>query len=114
MSYLSKQFARITSLLLVSTPLLSFAQQINNPLKGLNSIPNLVAIILGYVVRIGGVIAIFAFIYSGYLFVKAQGNPKELETARTVFINTVIGVAILLGAQVIATIIVGTIKPIQS
>ncbi len=113
-----KHYKNIASNLLaiifmIFIPSISFAQTIENPLKGLNSIPNFVAIILGYVVRIGGVIAIFAFIYVGYLFVKARGNPGELKTAREAFINTVIGVAILLGAQIIASIIVGTINSLR-
>lgn len=108
------------SLLLAALPSESFAQTTNttgviaNPLGTVTSIPNLIAELLGYVVKIGGVIAIFAFIYSGYKFVAARGNPKELEVAKTIFINTCIGVAILLGAQLIASIIVGTIKNLQS
>jgi len=96
----------------ISLPLVSFAQ-IQNPLGGVSDIPSFVARILGYVVRVGGIIAIFAFIYAGFRFVQARGNPTELKTAREIFKNTVIGVAILLGAQIIASIIVGTIKTLQ-
>jgi len=109
----------ILSFILLILPSISHSQQmesgsgIQNPLKGITSITGFVSVLLGYVVRIGAVVAVFAFIYSGYLFVKARGNPKELETAKTVFINTVIGVAVLLGAQLIATIIVGTINNIK-
>ena len=83
--------------------------QIQNPLK-YNDIPSLVNQILGYVLEIGGVIAIFAFIYSGYRFVAAQGNTEKLKEAREVFFGTCIGVAILLGAKLIATIIVSTLN----
>ena len=86
---------------------------IENPLGNLKSIPTFVAQLLSYVVKIGGIIAIFAFIYSGFLFVKARGNPKELDTAKLVFRNTIIGVAVLLGAQLIASIIIGTIKNLK-
>ena len=89
-------------------PAISFAQ-ITNPLKNINDIKEFVAKILEYVVKIGGVIAVFAFIYVGYLFVSAKGDPKGLETAKSAFLNTVIGVALLLGAQLVATMIVDTI-----
>ena len=58
-------------------------------------------------------VATFAFIWAGFLYVKAQGNPGELDKAKTVFIDTCIGVAILLGAKIIASIIVGTINTIK-
>jgi len=93
------------------------ASGIQNPLsvngKGIDSIPEAVTVFMDFVVKIGAVVAIFAFIYSGYLFVKARGNPKELETAKDVFKYTVIGVAILLGAQLIASIVVGTINNLK-
>jgi len=98
------------------TPSVSSAQTgvIQNPLGNLTSIPSLVATIMGYVVRIGGVIAIFAFIYSGYKFVAARGNSDKLEEARNIFFGTCIGVAVLLGAQIIASIIVGSVRNLQS
>jgi hypothetical protein len=90
---------------------------IQNPLSvngsGISSIPEAVTALMGFVVQIGAVVAIFAFVYSGYLFVKARGNEKELGTAKDVFINTVIGVAVLLGAQLIASIVVGTINNLK-
>lgn len=86
---------------------------IQNPLGKLNSVPVFVSDLLSYVVKIGGIVAIFAFIYSGFLFVKARGNPGELTKANTVFKNTIIGVVVLLGAQLIASIIIGTIKNLK-
>ena len=118
------------SFLTVFSPKVSFAldgnnggtsnttQGISNPLsvngKGIESIPAAVTALMGFVVKIGAVVAIFTFVYSGYLFVKARGNPKELETAKDVFKYTVIGVAILLGAQLIASIVVGTINNLKN
>ena len=106
---ISNIFAGVITYIL---PVVTFAQ-IKNPLKGATSVGGFVTVILGYVVRIGGIVAIFAFIYVGYLFVKAKGNPGDLEKAKTTFFNTVIGVAILLGAQIISTIITGTINSLQ-
>jgi len=107
-----KTSAITLSLLLLIAPVFVFAQ-IANPLKGGTDIPKFISMILGYVVKIGGVVAIFAFIWAGFLFVRAQGNPKALDDARNVFINTCIGVAILLGAQLIASIIVGTLNSLK-
>ncbi|MFA5651857.1 MAG: hypothetical protein WC933_00640 [Candidatus Paceibacterota bacterium] len=116
---MNKKLLQITttliSFMLMILPLFAFsaATTIANPLGNLNDIPSFVAKILGYIVKIGGVFAIFMFILSGYKFVVAQGNPEKLKDARTTFINTCIGVAVLLGAQLIASIIVGTLKTLK-
>lgn len=110
---ITKISATISAYLVINIPLAFAATTIENPLKGAGSISGFVTTILGYVVKIGGVIAIFAFIWAGFLFVRAQGNPAELEKARNVFINTCIGVAVLLGAQLIASIIIGTLNTLK-
>ena len=113
---LTKTIAVIFSFLLLIVPVFIFAATtgaIQNPLRGGTDISSFIQSILRYVVRIGGVIAIFAFIWSGYSFVRAQGNPAELQKAKTIFINTCIGVAVLLGAQLIASIIVGSLQSLR-
>ena len=107
--------ANCTSLFILFSiflPLVSFAQ-ITNPLKDINTVEEFVSKILDYVVKIGGIIAIFAFIYVGYLFVEARGKPEGLKTAKSAFINTVIGVALLLGAQLVSKMIVSTIENLK-
>jgi hypothetical protein len=105
-----REFLIFVGLLCFIVPLVSFAQ-IKNPLAS-TDVQALISKIVGYVVQVGAVIAVVAFIYAGFLFVKAKGNPKGLEEAKTVVFYTIIGVAILLGANLIAQIVVGTIKSI--
>jgi Na+-driven multidrug efflux pump len=85
---------------------------INNPLQ-FKDVKDLVTSILGYVVKIGSIIAIFAFVWCGFLFVQAQGNPEAIKKAKEYLKYTILGVFILLGAQLIATIVSGTIKSIS-
>ncbi len=105
---MKKQFTAASILGTFCAPLVSFAQIIN-PL-GSVSIPQIIATILSYIAQVGGVFAVIMFIWVGFKFVTAQGNTTKLQEARKMFFWTVIGVAILLGAQLLATIIVGTIK----
>jgi len=81
---------------------------LENPIDA-ESFQILVTAILEVVVAIGTPIAILAIIYSGFLFVKAQGKPEALKTAREALIWTIVGVAVLLGARLLATVIQGTI-----
>ncbi len=80
-----------------------------NPLRA-GSLPELVAVILQAVVELGSIAIVLMLVWSGFLFVKAQGNPGELETARKALFNTVIGGLLLLGASGIALILRSTVE----
>ncbi len=105
-----KLLAVTSSFLLLAIPLFVSAQ-IENPLK-FNSIPLFISNLLSYIVRVGGVIATLGFIWAGFLYVRARGNETELETAKKALLNTIYGTALLLGAQIIGTIIKGTIESV--
>ncbi len=55
---------------------------------------------------------VLAFIYAGFLFVKAQGKAEELETAKQAIYWSVIGAFILMGAWGFAQIIGTTVRTI--
>ncbi len=61
------------------------------------------------VLPIGAVIAVLASIFTGFLFVTAQGNEDKLKTAKKSLTWTVVGIAVLLGALVISEGIKNTI-----
>lgn len=89
---------------------------LENPFKaGVgDSLPQLFnSIVNKILLPIGSVIAVIAFIYSGFLFVMAQGNESELKTAKASLLYTAIGTAILLGATVLANVITGTINSLK-
>ena len=79
-----------------------------NPLKH-DKIEDFLYALLGFVIQIGYIVAVFFIILSGFYFVMAQGNDTKLEKAKEMLLWTVIGTAILIGAQVIATVIKTTI-----
>ena len=120
-------FAIILSIIIISIPVLSFAQvsgnltqtpvsgdlsgganKIVNPI-GITTITGLIKTILQAVVKIGIPIVALAIIYCGFLFVKAIGKPEEIKKAKDALLYTVIGAAILLGAWTIAQLISDTI-----
>ncbi len=83
-----------------------------NPLK-VDTLGQLLTAILKIIVEIGTVVSVFMIIYSGFLFVKAQGNPAEISKAKSAFYTAVIGMVVLLGAQAIAMVITSTISQLQ-
>ncbi len=70
----------------------------------------LTALVTNIIMPIGAVLAVLAFIYTGFLFVTAQGDASQLKTAKNALINTSIGTAILLGAWSIAEVIKNTVN----
>lgn len=83
--------------------------KLDNPIT-VNSFPDFIALLLKIAVQIGFPVAVLFIIYSGFLFVKAQGNEKELETAKKALTWTIIGTAVLLGASVLSYAIQNTIN----
>ncbi len=88
--------------------------KLENPLgSNTNSLPELVQKILEIALKVGVPLIALAIIYTGYLFIAAQGNPEKLQKAKQSLIWVVIGSGILLGAYVIANALVGTINAIR-
>ena len=104
-----------------SGPSVAPAQNVNvtidNPFgkTGANTLYDLFKIIINNVIiPIGGVVAVIAFIYSGFLYVMAQGDEKKIKNAHSALLYTAIGTAILLGAWVILNVITGTVNQLMS
>jgi len=89
--------------------------KLTSPLKdSIGSIDKLVETILNSIVLpIGASVAAVAIIYSGFLYVKAQGKPGELEKAHEAIKWTLVGTAVILGAWVISQLIGGTIDKLR-
>jgi len=90
----------------------SISVQITNPLGSVDTLPKLIQQILKVAIQIGFPVLVLAIVYSGFLFIKAQGNSTELEKARNAFTWTVVGGAILLGALAIAELLNTTVQQI--
>ncbi len=73
----------------------------------------LLNLILKVVTEIGSIVVVFFIIYSGFMFVTAQGNEEKLTKAKNSLMWTLIGAAILLGANAIALAVKGTVTSLQ-
>ncbi|KKW14186.1 MAG: hypothetical protein UY54_C0022G0005 [Parcubacteria group bacterium GW2011_GWA2_50_10b] len=89
---------------------------IPNPFgHGINSLFDLLQTVVNNIILpIGGVLAVLAFIYSGFLYVTAQGNETKLKTAHTALLYTAIGTAVLLGSWTLANVIKATINQLMT
>lgn len=89
--------------------------KINNPLgqNGPQTIPDFIKAVINIVLVVGIPIVALAIIYTGFLFVSAQGNPEKLTKAKNSLMYVLIGAALLLGAFVIAEAIGTTVEEIS-
>ncbi len=70
-------------------------------------------IINNVVIPIGGVLAVLAFIYSGFLYVTASGDETKIKNAHRALLYTAIGTAVLLGAGVISKVLTTTVDQLK-
>ena len=88
------------------------SQGLKNPLK-VSTIEELLELILDIVVTLSVPIIVLFLIYSGFLYVTAQGKPDAIKKATTAFTWTVIGGVIVLGASVLLTVITNTVNSLR-
>lgn len=89
-------------------------QKLENPLgSNNNNLTDFAKAIVDALITVGLPIAALMLVYSGFLFVKARGNPSELDEAKRAFFYTIIGIAIILSLGVIAQVIKGTIDVLR-
>ena len=85
--------------------------QLKNPIK-VDTFSELAALVTETAVRVLLPFVVLAFIYSGFLFVKAQGNEAGITEAKAVLWYSMIGAFVLFGAWGFAQIIGRTITTI--
>ncbi len=95
-------------------PHLIFAQAetYDNPLAGgidIATIPDFLLALVDFVLLIGVPIIVICIIYAGFLFVTGGDNEAKVAKARFVFMWTIIGALVLLGAKGIAMAVQSTI-----
>jgi hypothetical protein len=66
------------------------------------------------VLPVGGVLAVLSFIYSGFLYVTAQGSDTKIKSAHLALLYTAVGTAVLLGAWVFTNVIKNTVNSLVS
>lgn len=71
-------------------------------------------IVNNIILPLGGVLAVLSFIYSGFLYVTAQGSDSKIATAHKALLYTSIGTAVLLGAWTFTQVIERTIDQLKS
>jgi preprotein translocase subunit SecY len=93
----------------------SIVTTIDNPLgeNGPKNIPDFIEKAIKVVLVVAVPLTVLAIIYTGFLFVEAQGNSEKLTKAKKSLLYVIIGAFFLLGAYVIANAISATVEDIK-
>ena len=105
------------SLAFILVPLYAMAADgvLESPLNAaFSSLPGFIEGALKALVMIALPILTLFIVYSGFLFISAQGNSSKLEEAKKNFAYVIIGAILILGAWVIATLIGGTVSQLTA
>jgi len=92
----------------VPTSFVLAAEKLTNPIK-FDTFSAFVSAVTKTAVQVLMPFVVLAFIYSGFLFVKAQGNEKALGDAKKAIVWSVLGALILFGAWGFAEMIGKTV-----
>lgn len=98
------------------TPDFSLNVRVMNPLGDSpnTNFESILARILDLVQKIALPIVVLMVIYSGFKYVIARGNPEAVEKAHQSLTWTLVGAAVLLGANLISSLLVDTVKNLSS
>jgi predicted transporter len=92
---------------------ITYAASLENPLN-FNTIQGFLQGVLGALMYLGLPLIALIIIYSGFLFVRAQGNSEQLQVAKKNFFYVIIGTGLFLGAWALTQIVAATISSLTS
>jgi hypothetical protein len=85
------------------------AQNFVNPLSTGSSLEALLLKIVDIVIFMLIPVIVLMLVYTGFLFVQAQGNPAKISEAKKVFVWTLVGAFVILAAQTLQVVIKDTV-----
>lgn len=91
----------------------SAGTQLENPL-GSATLSGFITTVLVGLGQVGYVLVVLALVYTGFLFIAAQGKEEKIREARQALLYTVIGGVILLGATALYALIQGTVAALSA
>lgn len=84
------------------------AELVENEIKGSGtgiieegSLIKAIIFVIKYLLIFSGILALFAFLYAGFLYIKSFGDDGDTDTAKSAMINAAIGIIIILFSWVV-------------
>jgi hypothetical protein len=95
-----------------SYPLYTYAVAFTNPIRE-TTLQGLLTTVLNSLIYILFPIIVLMIVYTGFLFVSAQGNESKLSEAKRALVWTVIGGLVVLGSVALAEVVRSTVETLR-
>lgn len=93
---------------------LDSSNSLNNPLDAsISTIPAFFQAIIDILLVFAIPFIVFFIIYAGFLYVSARGNAETIKKAHSALLYALIGGLLILGANVLLSVITGTVAQIK-
>ena len=73
---------------------------------GAGDLPTLIGSIIKYALQLVGIILVVLFLYGGFIWMTAQGDPKKIEKAQGIIKDGIIGLVLVVASYSIANFII--------
>ncbi|MES2314892.1 MAG: hypothetical protein V4524_03095 [Patescibacteria group bacterium] len=83
---------------------------LSNPLKGVNSVSDLILTFMKIVSYIAVIFGVLMLMWVGLQFVLAQGNPEAIKTRSNQLLWVVVGIGVILGARILISVVINTLQ----
>lgn len=80
-------------------------QSIEGPLKGINTVGDLINTLMKFLIPLAGIILLLVLIWGGYDFLMSGGNPEKVKSAQAKITTGIIGFVLLVLSYLIVRII---------
>ena len=94
-------------------PSFLFAASLDNPLA-FDTLYDFLVAVLDVAIAIAFPALVLFFVWIGFKFLTAQGDPKEIQKAREYFLWAIVGALLVLGARVLAEAIRATVEQLKT
>ncbi len=74
------------------------------------SVTEIIAKFIDFIINLGIVAVVLFFVYTGFQFVAAKGNPDAINKAKTSMMWTVVGTLVLIGGKVLVKVLENTLS----
>jgi hypothetical protein len=83
---------------------------LTNPLKGVNSISDLILTFMKIVSYMAVILGVIMLMWVGLQFVMARGNPEEIKKRSNQLLWIVIGIGVILGSTLLVNLVINTLQ----
>lgn len=79
-----------------------------------NDLPTLIGNVISVLLSVLGIIFVVLVVYAGYMYLTAMGDTKKVDTAKTMLVQAVIGLVIIIAAYAIASFVIDALTEVAS